>query len=157
MVYKKNHQGFSRSKVWGYINKAWKIMARGIYQLPIFYLWNCFTRDQHVLNSLIVVLRTLYSIAKGSNVFGIFGTERSTPSFCGNKAQTKFNLTSCLTLADSDDWILLTSRIMHLWRHDLEDEPSVSYLDKWVGLYFEGAEDLELVFQCLESTPSCAI
>ena len=30
----KKHQGFSGSKVWGHINKAWKNLAKSIYQLP---------------------------------------------------------------------------------------------------------------------------
>lgn len=29
----KNHVGFAGSKVWGHISKAWKVMAKGIYQL----------------------------------------------------------------------------------------------------------------------------
>lgn len=30
----KNHKGFLVSKVWGHINKAWKSMVKGTYQLP---------------------------------------------------------------------------------------------------------------------------
>ena len=30
----KQHTRFAGSKVWGYISKAWKVMVKGIYQLP---------------------------------------------------------------------------------------------------------------------------
>lgn len=30
----KQHHGYSRSKVWGHISEAWKIMVKGTYQLP---------------------------------------------------------------------------------------------------------------------------
>ena len=30
----KQHQGFTGSKVWGHISKAWTIMMKGLYQLP---------------------------------------------------------------------------------------------------------------------------
>lgn len=30
----KTHQGYSGSKIWGYISKTWKIMAKSIYQIP---------------------------------------------------------------------------------------------------------------------------
>jgi hypothetical protein len=30
----KQHQGFPGSKVWGYINNAWKAMVKGVYQPP---------------------------------------------------------------------------------------------------------------------------
>lgn len=30
----KQHVGFTGSKVWGHISKVWKVMVKGIYQLP---------------------------------------------------------------------------------------------------------------------------
>lgn len=30
----KVHQGFSYSKIWGHIRKVWKVMVKGVYQIP---------------------------------------------------------------------------------------------------------------------------
>jgi hypothetical protein len=69
-----------------------------------------------------------------------------------NEAETKFNL----IVLDTDDWTLLTSKIINLWKHRLEDDSFVTRLQQWVGFYIEDTNDLVYVLYCLAKfTPSC--
>ena len=48
-------------------------------------------------------------------------------------------MTFNLTFLDMDDWTLLTTKIIDLWWHRLEDDPFVSHMGQWLGFYIEGA------------------
>lgn len=40
---------------------------------------------------------------------------------------------------------MLTSKIIDKWRHFLEDDPKVTHLGQWVGLYCDGAYCVKVV------------
>ena len=113
--------------------------------------WDWFTLTfdgQQALNPLIKVLPTLgpmNCITKGIQyVDDILDIENHT-FISWNKAQTKFNL----IVLDTDDWTLLTSKIINLWKHRLEDDSFVTHLEQWVGFYIEVTNDLVYVLYCL--------
>lgn len=114
-------------------------VLRRVRSFPPTCWWNWFTLSfggQQALNSLIMVLPTLGPMnymAKGiQHVGGIWDIENHI-FISWNEAHTKFNL----IVLDIDDWTLLTTKIINLWKHRLQDDPFITHPGQWVGFYIE--------------------
>ena len=154
----KKHQGFPSSKIWGHIGKAWKIMVKGLYQIPP-------RTRMEVLNSNIwwtegvELLNKGFAYHKGINLYrkGIRSVDDIWDSNRQNfhpweSAQEKFRLQT----SDREDWVEMTNMISEQWRNLLEDNEDTAYPGQWLGFYTKGEEDPVCVFQCEEGfTPEC--
>ena len=154
----KTHQGFQGSKIWGHISKAWRLMVKGVFQVPPR------TRAE-LLNSNIWWSEGVEMLKKGCTydkglqfyrrglrcVDDIWdSTEQNFLSW--EVAKRKFKLTNI----EATDWEVLTNTIAAQWRPLLETEEDTAYAGQWLGLYEDGSEDPTLVFNCIDNfTPVC--
>ena len=153
----KDHLGFSGSKVWGHISRAWKAMVKEIYQiLP--------RTRMELLNSNIwwtegvELLKQGFSLEKGlqlyrkgvKNVDDIWDGEHRN-FLTVEKTKEKFKLSN----TEVEDWYEITDKISRKWSYLLEEEDALQAV-LWVGLYNNGKEDPEFVIQCTTKfTVSC--
>ena len=153
----KNHQGFSGSKVWGHISKAWKNLAKNIYQLPPR------TRKELFHSNIwwsdgVELLKDVFSYSRGLELYrkGIRRIDNVWDSNCKDfltweVAQHKFNLTA----GESQELGEITNKLSEKWRRKLEEDSDITYPGMWLGLYVEGQEDHAFVVRYgTEFTPS---
>ena len=138
----KNHQGFSDSKVWGHISKAWKNLAKNIYQLPPR------TRKELFHSNIwwsdgVELLKDVFSYSRGLELYrkGIRRIDNVWDSNCKDfltweVAQHKFNLTA----GESQELGEITNKLSEKWRRKLEEDSDITYPGMWLGLYVEGQE-----------------
>jgi hypothetical protein len=154
----KLHQGFPGSKVWGHISKAWKIMVKGLYQIPPR------TRMELLHSNIwwsdgVELLKRGFTYAKGLHLYrkGIQCVDDVWDStqqdfLTWERAQEKFGLMD----TESGDWEEMTEKLSDQWRHLLETDEDTAYAGQWLGLYVDGKEDPAIVFRCdKDFTPEC--
>ena len=136
----KKHQGFSGSKVWGHISKAWKILAKSIYQVPP-------RTRMEVLHSNIwwsdgvELLKEDFSYSQGLELYRK-GIRRIDDVWDSNHkdfltwevTHRIFNLTA----GERQEWEDIKNKLSEKWRGKLEEESDITYAGMWLGLYVEG-------------------
>ena len=145
----KDHLSFSESKVWGHISRAWKVMVKGIYQIP-----PC-TRMKLLISNIwwtegVELLKQGFSLEKGvylyrkvvRNVDDIWDGEHRN-FLTVEKTKEKFKLSN----TEVEDWIEITDKISRKWSYLSEEEDALQAII-WVGLYNNGKEDPEFIFKC---------
>lgn len=110
----KQHIGFMRSKVWGHIIKAWKIMVKGIYQLPprtfleLLHSNIWWSKSLELINNNFTYVRAHELHCKGIQCVDDVWDNEYHAVLSWNEAHVKFNL----TLANSNNWIFCASKII---------------------------------------------
>lgn len=92
----KEHQSLSRSRVWGHISKAWKIVMKCPYQLSLAISWSSYTSTFGGLHDLTLLpmgppmLGFTSFIAKASDVLMIYGIVRLGTSLRGPRQRIAY-------------------------------------------------------------------
>ena len=109
----KNHIGVAGSKVWGHISKAWKVMAKGIYQLPprtrmeLLHSNIWWSDGVELINNGFEYARGLELYRKGIKCIDDTWDSEQRNFITWEEAKDKFGLTT----TDEGDWVMLTDKI----------------------------------------------
>ena len=154
----KNHIGVAGSKVWGHISKAWKVMAKGIYQLPprirmeLLHSNIWWSDGIELINNGVEYAKGLELYRKGIRCVDDMWDSEQRNFITWDVAKNKFGLTT----TDMGDWNMLTYKIGGKWRDLLKKDEDTTYQGHWLGFYVEGEEDPALVLRCEEECkPAC--
>ena len=125
----KNHIGVAGSKVWGHISKAWKVMAKGIYQLPprtrmeLLHSNIWWSDGVELINNGFEYARGLELYRKGIKCVDDTWDSEQRNFITWEEAKNKFGL----TITDEGDWVMLTDKIGSKWRTLLEDDKDETF------------------------------
>ena len=132
----KNHLGFSGSKVWGHISRAWKVMVKKIYQIPprtrmeLFNSNIWWTQGVDMLKQGLTVENGLCLYRKGVRIVDdIWDGDFLTVE----KTKEKFKLSN----SEVEDWNELTDKISRKWSHLLENEDAIQSI-LWLDFILMG-------------------
>ena len=137
--------------------KAWKIMVKGIFQLPpqmgmeLLHANIWWSEGLDIINHGFTYFKDLTLYRKGiQRVDDVWDSE------CRDfltKAQEKFKLAP----ADLGDWIMLINKLAEEWRPVLENNSDTTYGGQWVGFFYVvGKEDPIFVLKCTRDfMPQC--
>ena len=154
----KEHIGFTGSKVWGHISKAWKVMVKGVYQLPLrtrmellhSNIW--WSDGVELIKNGFPYTRGLELYRKGIQCVDDVWDSEQRNFLSWERAKEEFKLTD----GDNGDWTTLTNKLSEKWRSLLEKDKDETYQGEWLGFYIEGREDPITVLQCVaDYTPPC--
>ena len=152
------HEGFTGSKVWGHIGKAWKIMAKGLYQIlpktriKLFHsnLW--WSEGVALLKEDFTHVQGLHFYKKCIKCVDDIWDSNAQDFLTLEQVREKFKITQ----TEEGEWAELTNKICDKWRHLLEDVTDTTPSGQWVGFYATGEVELTFVFQCDNYfTPPC--
>lgn len=152
----KQHQGYSGSKVWGHISKAWKTMVKGMYQLSPRSLIELI--HANIWWSGLNLIKEDFSFEKAYELYrkgircvdDIWDSEGQAWT-AWEDAKGKFHMRD----EDQGDWNKLTSKISSKWSHILGQYPEFTAIGQWLGFYKVGEEDPCFVMKCSkEMNPS---
>jgi hypothetical protein len=153
----KQHQGFTGSKVWGHIGKAWRIMAKGLYQIPpktrleLLHsnLW--WSEGVALLKEGFTHVQGLHFYKKCIKCVDDIWDSNAQDFLTLEQAREKFKITQ----TEEGEWAELTNKICDKWRHLLEDVTDTTPSGQWVGFYATGEVEPTslhlLVIKCITS------
>ena len=154
----KLHQGFTGSKVWGHIGKAWKTMVKNLYQIPPrtrnelthSNIW--WTEGLQLIDNGFPYEQARQFYRNGIQRVGDIWDDTQQEFFTWEEAQSKFDLTN----TDEVGWREVVSKVAENWRHLLEMEEDPAYPGQWVGFYEGDEEEPVFVLRCsTDYTPNC--
>lgn len=154
----RQHQGFSGSKIWGHISKAWKAMVKGTYQLPprtkmeLLHSNIWWSEGVDLLNKGIDYAKCMHLYRKGIRCVDDVWDSTQHEFLSWESAQGKFKLMN----GEQADWEEVTGEISRYWRRLLNSNDDTTYPGQWVGFYVNMDEDPAIVIRCGEDfAPEC--
>ena len=154
----KQHQGFAGSKIWGHISKAWKVMVKGLYQLPprtrmeLLHSNIWWSKGVDLINKGFSYDKGLHFCRQGIHCVDDVWDSNSQDFITWERAKEKFHLEA----REEEDWKEITNKIAGPWRYLLDVDSDIILPGKWIGFYTDSDEDPAIVFQSSSNfTPSC--